>query len=180
MGEHRFLVKAARWLLLCYATACMNGEFYLILPNIRSCHNVGALFRTADAFGVTKIYLVGYTATPPRKEIDKVSLGAEQWVPWEKRGYLKPLMKSLKKAGVQLVALEKSARSSDLVTVSLRPPVALIVGNEVTGLPTDILALCDLVLHIPMHGFKESLNVSVAAGIALHEVRRKLDQVAGV
>jgi hypothetical protein len=81
----------------------MKPKFYLILPDIRSCHNVGAMFRTGDAFGVDKIFLVGYTACPPKPQIDKVSLGAETWVPWEKRVNLKILINSLKKKGVFIV-----------------------------------------------------------------------------
>src|SRR3989344_5676953 len=94
-------------------------SFYLILPNIRSCHNVGAMFRTADACGVTKLFLVGYTATPPKKEIDKVALGAETWMPWEHRKDLKRLITSLKKKGVKIIGLEKNDRSVDIGTLSI-------------------------------------------------------------
>jgi len=146
---------------------------YLILPNIRSCHNVGAMFRCADAFGVEKIYLVGYTPCPPKPQIDKVSLGAEQWVPWEYRKDLKRLIHSLKKKRTQMVALEQSAYSVDIASFSMQTnhDIAIIVGNEVDGVPIDILALCDNVVHIPMQGKKESLNVSIAAGIALYALR---------
>jgi 23S rRNA (guanosine2251-2'-O)-methyltransferase len=147
-------------------------NFSLILPNIRSCHNVGAMFRSADACGVSNIYVAGYTPFPPRKEIDKVSLGAEQWVPWEKRRYLKSLIKELKQAGVAIVALEKTRESVDIGATSFHAPLALIVGNEVDGIRADILRMCDMVVHIPMYGKKESLNVSVAAGIAMYAIRR--------
>ncbi|MEK7644344.1 MAG: RNA methyltransferase [Patescibacteria group bacterium] len=148
----------------------VNNDFYLILPDIRSCHNVGAMFRTADACGVTKIFLVGYTPCPPRPQIDKVSLGAELWVPWERKNNLKRLVKTLKKRGVAIVGLEKNAVSRDIGGISFSRPIALIVGNEVDGVRPDILDLCDYVAHIPMRGRKESLNVSVAAGIALYEI----------
>ncbi len=153
----------------------MKPELYLILPNIRSCHNVGAMFRTADACGFTKIYLVGYTPVPPRPEIDKVALGAEKTVPWEHKKSLVRLLSSLKKQGYTLVALEKTEESvelSSLAAKSLGSRVALIVGNEVDGIDTKSLRKSDIITHIPMRGMKESLNVSVAAGIGMYHVAR--------
>jgi len=142
----------------------------LILPNIRSCHNVGAMFRTADAFGIEKLYLVGYTAHPPKVQIDKVSLGAEKWIPWEGREEIFGLLSELKNNGYQIVALEKTEESKDIRTVSFGEKVALIVGNEVDGVTEDILEQVNTVVHIPMCGKKESLNVSIATGIALYMV----------
>ena len=149
--------------------------FYLILPDIRSCHNVGAMFRTADACGVDKLFLVGYTATPPKPQIDKVALGAETWIPWEHKKDLKRLITTLKKKGFFIVGLEKNERSIDIAELNLEVEknVALIVGNEVDGVEADISALCDEVVHIPMYGKKESLNVSVAAGIAMYSIKTK-------
>ncbi|MBT4942125.1 MAG: TrmH family RNA methyltransferase [Candidatus Magasanikbacteria bacterium] len=144
---------------------------YLILPNIRSCHNVGAMFRNADAFGIEKIYLVGWTPAPPKPQIDKVALGAETWIPWEQRKSLKRLITTLKKKGVVVAALEQSAQSVSVHAAKITAPTALIVGNEVTGVAPEILSLCDVVYDIPMCGKKESLNVSVAAGIALFSLR---------
>ena len=154
----------------------MKNKFYLILPDIRSCHNVGAMFRTADAFGVDKLYLVGYTAQPPKPQIDKVSLGAEKWMSWEHKKDLKRLIISLKKKGVVVVGLEKAEGSiqiTDNIGLNKNKDVALIVGNEVDGISEDILKLCDKVVHIPMYGKKESLNVSVATGIALYEIKKQ-------
>lgn len=153
----------------------MPQEFYLILPDIRSAHNVGAMFRTADACGVTQIFLVGYTPIPPRPDIAKVALGADTWVPWKQYKNLKILIKNLHKKGVRLIALEKNETSGDIGEVKLKKgePIALIVGNEVDGVAPEILALCDDVLHIPMYGKKESLNVSIAAGIAMYEIQKK-------
>ncbi|MBD3311364.1 MAG: TrmH family RNA methyltransferase [Candidatus Magasanikbacteria bacterium] len=144
--------------------------FYLILPNIRSCHNVGAMFRTADAFGISRIFLVGYTASPPKIQIDKVALGAEKWVPWEKREDLASLIKELKEKGVKIVALEKNDKSINISLTKFDAPLALIVGNEVEGVEPDILKMCDQIVHIPMYGKKESLNVSVAAGVAMYVI----------
>jgi len=154
-----------------------KSQFYLILPNIRSCHNIGSMFRTADAFGVTKIFLIGYTAAPPKPQIDKVSLGAEKWIPWEKRKNLKRLLLSFRKKGIIIVGLEKTDDSikTDDLKLKTGQSIALIVGNEVDGISNEILKLCDQVTHIPMYGKKESLNVSVAAGIAMYEIKLKVE-----
>ncbi|HRH23800.1 MAG TPA: RNA methyltransferase [Candidatus Magasanikbacteria bacterium] len=151
----------------------MKPQLSLILPNIRSCHNVGAMFRTADACGFNKIYLVGYTPVPPRPEIDKVALGAEKTVPWEHKKSLARLITSLKKEGYAILALEKTKKSVDLGTITKKligTKIALIVGNEVDGIDTKSLQKSDIVTHIPMRGMKESLNVSVAAGIAMYHI----------
>ncbi|MDO8626157.1 MAG: RNA methyltransferase [Candidatus Magasanikbacteria bacterium] len=159
--------------------------FVLTVPNIRSGHNVGAMFRTADGAGVDKIYLCGYSPRPPHHQVDKVSLGAEKSVPWVGARYALPLLKKLKIAGYHLVALEQTPNSVSIYR--WRParlngsrsggpqfPLALIVGNEKTGVPPPILKLCDTVVHLPMRGAKNSLNVSVAAGIALYYISAKL------
>jgi len=150
-------------------------KFYLILPNIRSCHNVGAMFRTADAFGVDKIFLVGYTPHPPKPQIDKVALGAEKWVDWEGRENLRKLIIELKKEKCVIVGLERTKQSEDIKDIKILDinDFALVVGNEVDGIKPGILKLCDHVVHIPMMGKKESLNVSIAAGIAMYCLRRK-------
>ena len=149
-------------------------KFYLILPNIRSCHNVGAMFRTADAFGVDKIFLVGYTPHPPKPQIDKVSLGAEKWVLWEGRKDLRELILELKREKFVIVGLEKIKKSTKIEDLRLKTSdnVALVVGNEVDGIKPGILKLCNYVVHIPMMGKKESLNVSIAAGIAMYCLRK--------
>ena len=151
-----------------------SPEFALVLPDIRSCHNVGALFLTADACGVDFLYLTGYTATPPKPQIDKVALGAEKWMPWKQYKNTFTLVKALKKAGVKIVALEKNEQSVDIGMADFTGPMALIVGNEVDGVDSKILALADQIVHIPMYGKKESLNVSVAAGIAMYVIGRSL------
>ncbi|KKW11400.1 MAG: tRNA/rRNA methyltransferase (SpoU) [Parcubacteria group bacterium GW2011_GWA2_49_9] len=146
---------------------------YLILHNIRSVHNVGSIFRTADAAGVSRIYLTGYTPAPvdrfgrERKDFAKVSLGAEKSVPWEQRKGSATLISELQKQKVTVVALEQSPRSTHYKKERATGPVAVVLGNEVDGIPENVLALCDSIAEIPMHGEKESLNVSVAAGIFL-------------
>lgn len=144
----------------------------VILSNIRSLHNVGAIFRTADSAGFGKVYLGGYTGCPPDRRIEKVSLGAEHTVEWEHAPDMEALCEKLRGEGYTLVALEKTDTSEDIfICDPVLGDIALIVGNEVEGVEPDILAQCDRVVHIPMYGAKESLNVSVAAGIAFYQVR---------
>lgn len=145
----------------------------LILNNIRSAYNVGAIFRTADAVGVKEIYLVGYTPAPldrfgrPVKQIAKTALGAEQTIPWTKAATVGEVIVKLQAAGYRIIALEQSVQSADYRQVKLIGPTAVILGNEVDGLPAQLLKDCDVVAQIAMRGKKESLNVSVAAGIFL-------------
>lgn len=154
-------------------TKSTNKEIYLIAYNVRSLFNVGAFFRTADIFNVSKIYLCGYTGTPPRTEISKVALGAEEWIAWEQKKQITALIKKLKKQGVKIVALETGKKVISLPKFKAQFPLALIVGHEVDGLPKSILDLVDNIVEIPMLGKKESLNVSVAAGIALYALRNQ-------
>ena len=151
----------------------IKGKFVLVLPNIRSGHNVGAMFRTADGAGVDLIYLTGYSPRPPHKEILKVSLGAEQTVPWAGARNTVPLLKKLKKQGYHIIALEQTRKSVSIYTWKPKFPLALIVGNEVSGISTSVLKYCDEVIEIPMRGKKSSLNVSVAAGVAMYYVSSK-------
>jgi len=147
------------------------SEIYLILHNIRSLHNVGSLFRTADGAGVSKIYLTGLTGFPPRKEIHKTALGAEEFVAWEHHWELEPVLNQLKAEGVQLIGVERCERSQHYLRVDYRLPVAFLLGNEVWGLEPEVIESMDALVNIPMHGQKESLNVSVCGGILLYGVR---------
>lgn len=143
-------------------------DFYIVCHNVRSRENVGSVFRTSDAFGVSKIYLTGYTPTPPHEKISKTALGAEKSVPWEKRRSVSALVKELKNKNIKIVALEQASRSVLLKKFKPRFPLAIAVGNEVKGLPPSILGRADAVIEIPMRGKKESLNVAVAFGIAAY------------
>ena len=145
----------------------------LILYNIRSRFNVGAIFRTADAAGVEKIYLCGITPRPPHPKIDKVSLGAERYIPFEYTKQTLPLLKKLKQEKTQLVAVEQSKKSFPYYKFRAKKNMALILGNEVKGLPKKILDLADKIVEIPMHGQKESLNVAVATGVVLFEMIKR-------
>ena len=145
----------------------------LILDNIRSAYNVGSLFRTADAAGVSKIYLVGITPGPvdrfgrKRLDIQKSALGAEDSVSWEHSKNMKQLLLKLKAEGVFVVALEQSPQSISYKKLTVEYPVAFIVGNEVCGVSRSALQQSDAIAEIPMRGKKESLNVTVAAGVVL-------------
>jgi len=143
----------------------------LLAHNVRSLWNVGSFFRTADACAVEKIYLAGYTGTPPRKEITKTALGAEETIPWEKTDDHVQLLQSLKDDGWKIVALELTPEAMNLAEYQPPEKICLIVGHELSGVPEDILSICDHVIKIPMLGKKESLNVAVAAGIALYHLR---------
>jgi tRNA G18 (ribose-2'-O)-methylase SpoU len=145
-----------------------DKKIFLILHNIRSLYNVGSIFRTADAAGVSRIYLTGYTPDPAQK----TALGAEKFVAWERKKDLAKLVKILKMEKIQIVALEQDRKAVDYVKLKPKFPVALILGNEVHGLSPAILRKCAKIIFIPQYGKKESLNVAVAAGIALFELVR--------
>jgi 23S rRNA (guanosine2251-2'-O)-methyltransferase len=151
----------------------MTKEIHLILHNIRSAYNVGSIFRTADAAGVSKIYLTGYTPSPETDKVRKTSLGAEKTIPWKKTGQIAPLIKSLIKDGTEIIALEQSDKSIDYRNFKPKFPLALIVGNEVNGLSKAVLKNVNQTIDIPMYGKKESLNVAVATGIAVYKIIEK-------
>lgn len=147
-------------------------KLFLVLDNIRSMENVGSIFRTADAAGVDKIYLCGITPKPPRKEIDKAALGAVDFVEWEYCEDVKTQILKLKNDKITIVALEQAPNSIPYTLYEIRNtnPVAIVVGNEVDGINSEILSLCDNIVEIPMHGQKNSLNVAVATGIILYKI----------
>ena len=154
----------------------MHYPIAILLHNIRSAHNVGAIFRTADAAGVTKIFLSGYTPTPidrfkrPQKEIAKTALGAETYIPWEYAKTAAPVIRKMRAEGYAVVGIEQDARAKDYRTSSLSVPTLFIFGNEVRGISHTLRKECDRLLFIPMHGKKESLNVATTAGIILFSV----------
>jgi len=149
---------------------------YVLADNIRSIYNVGSIFRTSDAALIEKLYLTGYTPYPPRPEIEKVALGSTEAVPWE---YIKsPLeaVKRIKEEGIKIVPLEITQNSRVYSEIEVSEfPLCLILGNELTGVSNDIIELSDFSIEIPQYGFKHSINVSVAYGIAVMELVRKLN-----
>jgi tRNA G18 (ribose-2'-O)-methylase SpoU len=146
---------------------------YTLAENIRSMHNVGSIFRTSDGVSLSKLFLSGYTAQPPRKEIDKTALGATDSVPWEYYNNPLEVLRKLKKQGVQIVALEHTSKSESYSDYKYSFPTCLVVGNEVDGVSQEVLSLADAAIEIPMKGIKQSLNVSVAYGIVIYHILDK-------
>jgi len=154
-------------------------SFFVVVDNIRSSENVGSIFRTSDALGVEKIFLCGISPTPAssagrseNEKLAKTALGAEKTVAWEHHKQLWRLLKTLKKQGVFITALEQTRESISLEKFRPKFPLALVIGHEVKGVSSSALKLADAIIEISMHGKKESLNVSVAFGIAGYEISR--------
>ena len=149
-----------------------------LLDNIRSLYNVGAIFRTADAVRLDKLYLTGITAFPPRKEIDKTALGAVNTVPWEYRSDALPVIQELKRTGTRIVVLEHTSASQPYLEFQPTFPICLVLGNEVFGVQDQLVEAADAAIEIPMYGSKQSLNVSIAYGIVIYQLlSRYLQQI---
>jgi tRNA G18 (ribose-2'-O)-methylase SpoU len=146
---------------------------YVVLDNIRSSYNVGSIFRTSDGVMVEKLILCGYTPHPPNKDVLKTALGSDKSVQWE---YIKDAVeavKGLKKQGLRICALEHTDKSINYSKfVKDHFPICLILGNEISGVSTELIELCDYSLEIPQFGVKQSLNVAVAYGVSIFELRR--------
>jgi 23S rRNA (guanosine2251-2'-O)-methyltransferase len=156
----------------------------LIAHNLRSCHNVGSLLRTAEGLGVTRVYLTGYTPYPRplvgaesrwphiaaklHKQIHKTALGAEETQPWEHYESIEAVMNDLRAQGFMIAAIEQAPKSIPLPNFSPPDNIALLVGREVEGIEPEVLTLCDEILEIPMFGRKESFNVAQAAAMGLY------------
>jgi len=150
----------------------------VVLNNIRSLHNVGTIFRTADGAGVEKIWLCGITGYPPQGGIAKTALGAEDHVAWEYREDVLGLIKELKDAGYQIVLLEQMHGSIAHDVFRPKSPVCLVVGNEIDGVTETLQSLSDAAIEIEMDGIKNSLNVAVAFGIAVFQLRNQIKNMA--
>ncbi len=153
-----------------------KSRIVVVLDNIRSMHNVGAIFRTSDAFRVAKICLCGITATPPHRDIRKTALGAEESVDWQ---YYDSTMEAVREfEGAHICALEQVVDSVPLREVDLpkENTIVLIVGNEVDGVDEKLLDFCNQVIEIPQFGTKHSFNVSVSTGITLWEIFNKINE----
>lgn len=145
-----------------------------VLENIRSAYNVGSVFRTADAFLLESIYICGYTAYPPHKEIKKTALGAEDTVSWKYFKKIEEAIEEIRTTGYRIYAVEQAVESWKLGSFIVEDDkVAVIFGNEVTGVEQSTIALCDGVIEIPQLGMKHSLNVATAAGVVLWELIRE-------
>lgn len=146
----------------------------VVLDNVRSLYNVGSIFRTSDAAGVEKIYLCGITGKPPRAEIHKTALGAENSVPWEYYNKSVEIIQTLKIEGHHIVILEHTDQPQLFHQVNYEFPLCLVVGHEITGVSDEVIELADMAIEIPMFGIKQSLNVAVAYGIAIYEIVKHL------
>ena len=163
----------------------MNRQIVVIAHNLRSCHNVGALFRTAEGMGVNTLYLTGYTPFPQgkqderlphlvhkiTKQIEKTALGSTTTLPWEHHESIIEVIKLLRRQGYMIFALEQTPSAINLATVHPPEKSVLILGNEVEGLDPDVIGYCDQSVQIPMIGKKESFNVIQAAAMALYHFR---------
>lgn len=145
-----------------------------VLENIRSAYNVGSVFRTADAFLLEAIYISGYTCVPPHKEIKKTALGAEETVDWKHFTNAAEAIKTLKADGYKIYAVEQALNSHPLQLMDFKPneKIAVIFGNEVTGVEQETIGQCDGCIEIPQLGMKHSLNIATAAGVVLWEIVR--------
>ena len=149
----------------------------IVLDDIRSLHNIGSVFRTADAFLIEKIYLCGITAIPPNKEIHKTALGATETVAWEYQKDVTAVIENLKKKGVSVFAVEQVEKAIFLQDFTVEPTkkYALIFGNEVFGVAQKAIEFCDGSIEIPQLGTKHSLNISVSAGIVVWDLFQKIN-----
>ncbi len=169
-----FIIQA--FLKLYYDKVFIMTKKIIVLDNIRSVHNVGSIFRTADAANVDMIHLCGYTPQPidrfgrMRKDFNKVSLGAEKTVKWKHFENTLDALKELKENNFTIIAIEQAENSTDYKKVEASDKTAFVFGNEPSGISKDVLDKCDIIAEIPMRGKKESLNVSVSAGIALFRI----------
>lgn len=154
-----------------------KSPIIIILDDIRSLHNIGSVFRTADAFLIEKIVLCGITATPPNKEIHKTALGATETVAWEHQTDVLKVIKNLKEEGVIVLAIEQveSAIFLQDFEIDSKKKYALVFGNEVFGVSQEAVALCDGCIEIPQLGTKHSLNISVSAGILVWNLFEKMN-----
>lgn len=146
----------------------------VVLENIRSAYNVGSVFRTSDAFLVEAIYIIGYSAKPPHKEIKKTALGAEETVDWKYFKTTAEAIEELRAKGFNVYAAEQAEGSFKLNAIGFEPDekIAVVFGNEVTGVEQSTITLCDGCLEIPQLGMKHSLNIATAAGVVLWELIR--------
>lgn len=151
-----------------------RAPIFVLLENIRSLHNVGAIFRTADGVMVEKIFLCGITGQPPRSEISKTALGAEELVPWEYHDEAVEVVHDLKKRGVKIVAVELAHGAVDYTEAVYDFPACFIFGHEVEGVSDELMEEVDMAVKIPMFGRANSLNVATCFGIIMYDVVHKL------
>lgn len=155
-----------------------RNPIFALLDNVRSLYNVGSIFRTSDAILLKKLSLTGITAFPPRKEISKTALGAEELVPWEQNDDALEVIKKLKREGVQIAAVELAQGAIPYNKAKYKFPVCFIFGHEITGISDEIMEQADIAVSIPMLGRANSLNVAVCYGIIMYDALKKVNNYA--
>jgi 23S rRNA (guanosine2251-2'-O)-methyltransferase len=148
----------------------------VILDRVRSAHNVGSIFRTADGSNIGELVLCGYTPAPPHRHLEKTALGAVDVVPWRQSESAARAIEECRAQGMQVLAAEFTEGSAPLDTFQARFPLALVLGNEADGLDEEVINACDACVHLPMRGLKSSLNVSVAFGVFAYELARRYEK----
>lgn len=151
-----------------------RNPIYAVLDNVRSLYNVGSIFRTSDAVLLKKLYLCGITGSPPRKEISKTALGAEELVPWEYKDEAIDAIKNLKKQGISIIAVELAHESMPYDQAVYNFPACFVFGHEVYGISDEVMDLVDISIEVPMLGRANSLNVATCYGIIMYEALKKL------
>lgn len=154
-------------------TALPRQPIHVVLDNIRSAYNVGSMFRTADACAVEHIHLCGMSAHPPHPKIEKTALGAHDYIPWTYYERTTRALEGLRDRGITVVAIEVTPEAVDHVAYEWPQPVAVVFGNEVTGINDRVMRRCDAAVKIPMLGYKNSINVATAFGVILFEILRR-------
>ena len=151
----------------------VNIPLYLILDDLRSAFNVGSIFRSAECFGVSHIYLCGYTPTPENKKVQKTAMGTDEYIEWSNHSSVEQIITELKKDGFTIYALETTTHSIDISKTKFKKKCALILGNEALGISKETLKLADEIIQIPLSGWKNSLNVGVCTAICCYEISKQ-------
>ncbi len=151
-----------------------RNPIYLVLDNVIDTYNIGSLFRLADAIGVTKVFLCGNMEYPPSSRVHRAAVGTEEWTPWEKKETTMDAINELKAKGVSIVAVEQDKRSVSYKDLKPNFPVAIVVGNETSGVEKEILDMADVIVELPMLGVNKSFNVWGSAAVIAYKILENL------
>lgn len=154
------------------AKSIKKNPITIVVDNVLDTYNVGSIFRLADAIAAEKVILCGQTLTPPNSRIKKASINTTGWVNWEYEKNTMDAIKKLKEKGIKIVAVEQDARSKPFDKATYEFPIAIVVGNETTGVSPEVLNMADIIVELPMWGINKSLNVMVSCGIILYEIMK--------
>lgn len=153
----------------------LRNPIYLVLDSLKCAHNIGTILRLADGVLANKVFICGNTIVPPNRKIKSASRGAEKWVPWEYRENVVEVITSLKLSGVNIVSLEMAGSSVPYTNICYRLPVCLVLGREYDGVSPEVLELSDHIVHLPIYGMVNSLNVSTAASVLMYEILKLVE-----